>query len=116
MPGTSLVVQRLSLHFPEAGGTGLTPGWVKSIGPSAFRYSQLEKIKFAPDCQVETIGRRAFIGCSLSGEIILPPSVKSLYISSFANQDHPTVVKYHKGTALSDDYSYGQNITYEEIV
>ena len=94
----------------------MTPGWVKSIGPSAFRYSQLEKIKFAPDCQVETIGRRAFIGCSLSGEIILPPSVKSLYISSFANQDHPTVVKYHKGTALSDDYSYGQNITYEEIV
>ena len=92
------------------------PSHIKSIGSGAFKYSNLEKLEFEPNSQLETIGKRAFMGCSFSGEIILPPSVKLFYITSFANQDNPTVVKYHKGTALSDDYSNAQNITYEEIV
>ena len=93
------------------------PSNIKSIGTSAFRYSSLKKLEFAPGCQVETIGRRAFKGCSLSGEIILPASVKSFYTSSFTNQDNPLIVKYHAGTtALSDDYPNKQNVTYEEIV
>lgn len=92
------------------------PSHIKSIGTGAFRYSNLKKLEFAPGCQVETIGRSAFKGCSLSGEIILPASVKSFYNSSFTNQDNPLVVKYHAGTALSDDYPNKQNVTYEEIV
>lgn len=91
------------------------PSHIKSIGHSAFRYSHLEKLEFEPNSQVETIGRRAFLGCSLSGEIILPASVKSFYTSSFVSQDNPLVVKYHAGTALSNDANE-ENVTYEEIV
>ena len=35
--GTSLAVQWLRLHAPNAGGTGSIPGWVTKISHAAWR-------------------------------------------------------------------------------
>lgn len=53
------------------------PSSLKIIGDSAFEYcSNLSKIKFAKDSQLEIIENQAFLLCMLSGKIVFPPKLK----------------------------------------
>ena len=61
------------------------PNHIKVIGERAFQFSSLTKLDLSKNSQLEFIREAAFLKSNLTGEVYLPDSLKSLFLSAFYN-------------------------------
>ena len=91
------------------------PKNVVEIEYEAFGYCPLEKITFAEDGRLESIGSAAFVGAKIT-EITVPASVKLLYGSVFADCTALTKVTLREGLALIGHHAFVDTALTEIVV
>lgn len=81
----------------------IVPKHIKLIGGSAFQASDITNLKFKENSQLKEIRAYAFYGTKISGEIYLPDSIETLYLSAFLNTKVKTINAPKK--CIIKDYS-----------
>ena len=97
---------RTKIIAVPAGKTGsyTIPKGVEVIGFGAFENTHLSEILFAEDCDLATLGYRAFYGAKELGEITIPAKVISIDYYAFAECENLETVRFEAGNRLSGVY------------
>ncbi len=89
----------------------IIPSSLVEISSQAFENSSLKSLSFEDNSSLKIISRNAFYNCSLSGELVFPLSVKSIYNNAFTNNDLE-VVKISSSTSI-DNNVFDENVKIE---
>ena len=89
---------------------------VTAIGNSAFHGKSITKVSFAENCQITTIGERAFSGCSSMTSITLPESITTINRFAFSSCSSLTTLTIPKNVVnLEPDYTFTYCPSLQEI-
>lgn len=81
----------------------IVPSHIEVIGRDAFECSDIKSLKFEENSQLKEIGEYAFFSTNLLGDVYLPDSIESLYLSAFQHTRVKSILA--PGKCIIKDYS-----------
>lgn len=81
----------------------IVPSHIEVIKRDAFQCSDIKSLKFEKNSQLKEIGEYVFFSTNLLGDIYLPDSIESLYLSAFQHTRVKSILA--PGKCIIKDYS-----------